>query len=99
MRHEKQRQYQALQKRSEIDSLVYEITLSFSNLRINVYKCLIRMDMDMLYIICRDQNGIAKAKNILSDINPESKLGKLVTEKARYGQIKEFLEKYIEKSI
>ena len=65
----------------------YEITISnFVNLNLTIYKCIAKMGMDELFIVCENKAGIEKAKRIVST----SEMPGQVKEKVKYKQISDF---------
>ena len=65
--------------------IAYEITLSFSNLKKNIYKCLDEFEVDELVIVTEDKQEQSKAMNIISHhIEPK------YFENITYRLIKEF---------
>jgi len=66
----------------------YEVTLSFSNLKINVFKCFSKMNMDRMFIVCEDKDGILEAQRIISS---SKTMPEKVKEKISYTQISDFL--------
>lgn len=64
----------------------YEITLSLQNLNINICKCITKMEVDHLYIVCEDNAGIKRAKQVVL----KSEMPNQVKKKLTYKQISDF---------
>ena len=65
--------------------IAYEVTLSFSNLKKNVYKCLNEFEVDELVIVTENKNNQSIAMNIISNqIEPK------YFERITYTEIKDF---------
>jgi len=74
--------------------VAYEITLSFDNLILNVYKCFLRLDMDELHIVCekaKGNEGMEKAEKIINESVQLAKIREHHSEHIHYRLIKEFL--------
>jgi hypothetical protein len=69
----------------------YEITLSFKNLGMNVYKCFIRLGLDELHIVCETSAAKGQAQKKVEDSDQLAIIRQHHGNDIHYRQISEFL--------
>jgi hypothetical protein len=72
-------------------NIAYEITRSFDNLELNVYKCFEKLGMDELHIVCETKQGKEKARRIVEGSDQMAIILNNRREHIHYRQIREFL--------
>lgn len=69
----------------------YEVTLSFKNLILNVYKCFIRLEMDELHIVCETKHDKERAQKKVGAAKELEVIRQHHGQHIHYRQISEFL--------